>query len=683
MSEERGAAAVLPLRWRQSVRYRLLVIALLPVMIILPVLLALAAFWWSGQFDRLLISKAASDLTIARQYFGHLVERSSEQLRALADSTAFEQAAASRDQARIEAFLAERKIVLGLDFLQLAANDGAVLAAAPPGAADDAARRPVAAQALRGKTSTVIDVFSATDLQRLSPELAKRARLDLVPTEAAGPDERREETRGMVVHSATPVQLPGGRRGVLTGGILLNQNLRFIDTINDLVYQGATLPGGTTGTATLFLGDVRITTNVRLFGDVRALGTRASSAVRQAVLGEGRVWLDRAFVVNDWYISAYEPVTDSRGERIGMLYVGFLEQPFRRARQLMFAAIGGVFGIVALAAVPLFLRWAGGIFRPLERMAETIASVEDGDLSARTGPVAGANEISRVASHLDAMLDQLQERDRELRLWAGELDGRVAERTCELEAANKRLEAAQQQLVMSEKLAAIGQITAGVAHEINNPIAVIQGNLDVAQEVLGAAGAPVKTEFALISQQVHRINLIVTKLLQFARPDEFAGYVAQVEPAGVVTDCLVLVQHLMNRGNITVTREDKASVPVPVNHGELQQVLINLFVNAIHAMPHGGLLSVCTGDHVRDGIPGVAIIVADNGTGIQPDHLPKVFDAFFTTKRGSGTGLGLPVSYTIVARYGGCIWAESAPGEGSVFTVWLPAKEPEEGGLAR
>src|SRR5690606_27245055 len=130
---------------------------------------------------------------------------------------------------------------------------------------------------------------------------AERASLELIATPNAVPTERTTETRGMVVHSASPARLAGSVPAVLVGGILLNQNLVFIDTINDLVYREASLPEGSQGTATLFLEDVRISTNVRLFENRRALGTRVSAAVRQTVLDEGRVWLDSAFVVNDWY----------------------------------------------------------------------------------------------------------------------------------------------------------------------------------------------------------------------------------------------------------------------------------------------------------------------------------------------------------------------------------------------
>ena len=417
-----------------------------------------------------------------------------------------------------------------------------------------------------------------------------------------------------------------------------------------------------------------VSTNVRLFTKDRALGTRVSAAVRQHVLGEGRVWLDRAFVVNDWYISAYEPIVDSRGERIGMLYVGFLETPFRTAKNGTVLAVVIAFLLATAVTVPVFLRWARNIFKPLERMNATIAKVDEGDLGARTGASKGEDEIARVSGHLDDLLDRLQERDRELRDWAEELNDRVEERTRELREANARLEAATQQLVMSEKLAAIGEITAGVAHEINNPIAVIQGNLDVAREQIGeAANATARNEFRLIDQQIHRIQLIVTKLLRFARPEEYAGYTESQSPAEVVEDCLPLVAHLMEKADIAVVRDDRTARRAVMNRVELQQVLINLMSNAIQAMPEGGTLHLRSFDCDRDRETGLAIEVRDTGRGIAPDMLNRIFDPFFTTKGRDGTGLGLSISQTLINRVGGRIDAASIPGEGTTFTIWLPA----------
>jgi two-component system, NtrC family, sensor kinase len=437
------------------------------------------------------------------------------------------------------------------------------------------------------------------------------------------------------------------------------------------VYRPGALLADSHGTATLFLDDVRIATNVRLFEERRALGTRVSQVVRERVLGRGETWLDRAFVMKDWYISAYQPILDSRGERVGMLYVGFLEAPFQAVKAqaltlvvLLFLGVGGVGG-------GLLWRWARAVFQPLERMNATISAVESGDLDARTGAVQSDDEIGRVARHLDELLGQLQQRNRELAAWAEELDAKVAERTVDLEESNRLLRETQRQLVMSGKLAAIGEITAGVAHEINNPVAVIQGNLDLMNELLGLAAAPVREEIRLINQQIGRIQQIVAKLLQFARPAEYAGYVEVVDVNALLDDSLVLVRHLLSKGNVAVAHEALATCTININRNELQQVLINLLSNAIHAMPNGGMLSLATRDWEDKG---VTITVRDSGVGIAAEHLTQIFDPFFTTKNEQGTGLGLSISYTLLARYGGAISVESSLGEGTTFTLRLLAE---------
>ncbi len=666
------AASVTPSVGGSSIRFRLLAIALLPTLVILPVLLAITMARWEAKFDALLTSKVNGDLTIAHQYLSRILENTGEHLKALTDSAGFRDIVVRDGTSALPAFLEENRKRLGLDFLMVIGSGGPFSASPPLGAAAPIRSDwPVVQAALSGRASTAIDIFTNEELAAISSNLASQARLELVPTANALPTDRSSENRGMVVHSASPAFVPGQGNVVLVGGILLNQNLVFIDTINDLVYREASLPTGSRGTATLFLDDVRISTNVRLFEDKRALGTRVSKAVREAVLDQGRVWLDSAFVVNDWYVSAYEPISDSYGKRVGMLYVGFLEAPFARAKTETLIGIGLAFLAVTGASVPIFLRWARGIFRPLERMTATIGRVEEGDLGARTGLVRADDEIGRVAHHLDTLLDQVQQRDRELRAWNDELNARVAARTHELEVANRQLEATTKQLIMSEKLAAIGEITAGVAHEINNPIAVMQGNLDVVRSVLAAESEGVATEFRLIDEQIHRISQIVTKLLQFAKPEEYAGYVERHAVADVVSDCLPLVQHLLNKGAIAVSRKDAATRRILMNRTELQQVLVNLIVNAIHAMPDGGTLTLKSRDEDRER-RGVAIEVTDTGVGMAPDVLHRIFDPFFTTKRQDGTGLGLSISQTLVTRQGGSLTAESRPGEGTTFTIWLP-----------
>src|SRR5690606_9123621 len=257
---------------------------------------------------------------------------------------------------------------------------------------------PVVAAALQGEAQTEIDLYSHIQLKAIDESLARRAHIELVPTDNAEPTTKTAVDSGMVIHSATPVRDATGRLlGVLEGGMLLNQNLDFIDTMNSLVYTPGSLPAGSDGTATLFIDDTRLATNVRLFGDQRALGTRASQIVRNHVLGEGRSWLDSAFVVHDWYISAYEPVSDSFGERIGMLYVGYLEAPFRAARQAVIALLAALFGGICIVGVYFSLRVARGIYLPLADMSRTMTAVQLGDLHARTGNEVLGDEIGKLS----------------------------------------------------------------------------------------------------------------------------------------------------------------------------------------------------------------------------------------------------------------------------------------------
>jgi two-component system NtrC family sensor kinase len=252
----------------------------------------------------------------------------------------------------------------------------------------------------------------------------------------------------------------------------------------------------------------------------------------------------------------------------------------------------------------------------------------------------------------------------------------VIERTRELAQSTRSLQQAQAQLVKSEKLAAIGQLTASVAHEINNPIAVMQGNLDLMRETLGEHAQPVAAELQLMDQQVDRMRLIVTQLLQYARPTDYAGYVEPVDVNLTLENSLVLVGHLLAHTRIVVVRNLRATLAVGVNRQELQQVVINLLINAIQAMPQGGTLTLETRDR-RDGQrrPGVVIEVCDSGAGLSQQVHEQLFRPFFTTKN-DGNGLGLWISVGLVERYGGSISGANRrergeDTQGAVFSIWL------------
>jgi signal transduction histidine kinase len=673
-------------RFRGSLRFKLLALALGPLLVAVPILIGILVGWGAVYYDRLLITKVQSDLAVAHGYFDQVKEGVGRRVESLAGSERLARALRERPgAAALSELLREMQQQLRIDFLILLDGNGRVRAATGgPVPGSSYAEWEIVRRALAGHAETEVDILDAVQLAVIDPTLTEKARTPLIATRNAQATQRNEETRGMVMHAAAPIASVSreGGAGVLVGGLLLNKNLEFVDRINDIVYPEGSLPLGSVGTATLFLDDVRIATNVRLFENVRAIGTRVSAAVRHTVLDEGRTWLDRAFVVNDWYVSAYEPIKDSFGRRVGMLYVGYLEEPFQHARQLTLAAVALLFVLTVVAAAFVSLRLARHVSQPVARMHGTMSAIESGETEARVGKhppdLAGEDELAELAAHFDRLLDRLAAQTEALQRWGSELDGKVAERTQELAAANQTLRSAQQRLVMSEKLAAIGQLAAGVAHEINNPVAVIQGNLDVLRETLGDAAEPAMPEIRLIQDQVFRIRLIVTKLLQFARPAEYAGYLEPVRLDQVVQDSLVLVAHQMKKTSVAVMQEMHATRPVSVNRNELQQVLINLIVNALQAMPEGGTLLLASGDREEGGISGGFVAVGDSGPGIAPEDRERLFDPFFTTKTSDGTGLGLWVSLGLVQRYGGRIDSACPPTGGSVFTVWLPNETQAE-----
>ena len=652
-----------------SIRNKLLAMVLLPLLVVLPLLGLILLWWGNAAFDQLVVTKIRSDLAVANGYFERVLGEVGASTAAVADSHALQQAMAA-PQADLSPLLRRFQQREKLDFINLRAPDGTLrFTDSGPATATDS-RSPAFQATVTGGDRTSVEILLPQQLALLTAELRGRVTVPVVPTLNAAPSDRRHEDRAMVLLSTRAVRAPDGQvLGHVQGGVLLNRNLPFIDHINQIVYPEGSLPFGSRGTATLFLDDVRISTNVRLFGadpTNRAIGTRVSQTVRDAVLGRGGTWLDRAFVVSDWYVSGYQPLADGAGQRVGMLYVGFLEQPFTLLKYGALAAIGLIFGAVMVAAALVSLRGARGIFGPIEQMAQTMQRVESGEMGARVGPVPGHDEIGQLAGHLDHLLDTIDDKTQALQRWNAELDAKVAERT-------RALEAAQQQLVRSEKLAAVGQLTASIAHEVNNPIAVIQGNLDLARELLGSDAQRVSGELRLVDEQVERMRLIVTQLLQFARPNEFAGYIDNVDTAQALQSCLVLVAHLLSRTRIELQRELHATRLPAVNRNELQQVLVNLLVNAIHAMPEGGTLTLATRDVGTDA---VEIDVADTGAGLDAELLAELFQPFVTRKK-DGTGLGLWISRSIVERYGGDIRAANrADGRsGAVFTVLLRVED--------
>lgn len=592
------------------------------------------------------------DLNSARAAYESRIDQLEQFLRAAALGDALAAALDARDQRRLDELVARIFRASRMDLLTVLDSRGQALARgwAPSAGGDDLSRNPLIVDVLgRLEPAQGTLLIGAGELAREGPELAERARFRLRPTQAAKPTNETVRTEGMILAAAVPV-LDGRRRllGIVYGGNLLNRQYDLVDSIRDDVFSNRHDRGRSLGTVTVFQRDLRIATNVQLEDGSRAVGTRLSAEVYDEVLVGGHVWASPAFVVNDWYISAYEPIRDPRGEIIGALYVGLLQEPFEKTARRTGTVLLGLVGMAALLSLVLVVAATLWVLRPIGHVVAMTERVAGGDLTARVG-TRPPGEMGVLCQSVDAMADAVEQREAQLKL------------------------ATSQQINRSEKLASIGRLAAGVAHEINNPLTSVLTFAHLLKEKPNLDSQD-QQDLDLIIHETTRVADIVSNLLDFAR--ERSPRKEPLDVNDVVRRTVRLIRNQKHFDRITIEEQLAPTLPeVEGDRNQLQQVLLNLALNSCAAMPDGGQMRIATATAGSR----VLIEVSDTGCGIPADMLDMIFDPFFSTKpAGKGTGLGLSVSLGIVQQHGGTLDVESQVGEGSRFTVSLPALGAKE-----
>jgi two-component system NtrC family sensor kinase len=553
----------------------------------------------------------------------------------------------------------------GLDILTLTDGRGRVVVRSrhPGISGDNQSGDPFVARALAGRSATGTQIVERSELLKEGADLADRAFFRFVPTPMAAERAEDYEENGMMLKSASLVTDENGAfLGVLYGGLLFNRNYDLVDRVKDIVFKGEKYKGHDIGTATLFQDDLRISTNVLDDRGNRAVGTRVSREVNEAVLRRGNPYLGRAFVVTAWYITAYEPIRNIEGRTIGMLYVGMLERPYIDLRNRVMATFAGLAGLCTLFLLALLAFVARQITRPLGVMVEATDRIARGDLGYHV-EIGGRDEIGQLAQAFNGMTQDLRNARDDLTQWGRTLELRVEERT-------RQLREAQDQLIQSEKLASLGKMAAGVAHEINNPLTSILLNTHLLLEESGDS-EEAREPLTLIADEAARCAQIVSGLLDFARQTPAMTVLADINE--IIDRTVQLHEKQAAVRNIRIEKRlDRSLPPITVDKNKIQQVFSNLAINACEAMPDGGDLTI-TSRLRRDGTR-IEIVFADTGVGIPRENIPKLFDPFFTTKS-FGTGLGLAVSYGIVRQRGGTIDVQSEAGRGSTFLVSIPLED--------
>ena len=382
-------------------------------------------------------------------------------------------------------------------------------------------------------------------------------------------------------------------------------------------------------------------------------------------------------------VNRVRELVDARGAEVGLIdedkrvvQVLVSENPWQDYTGYTFPLMTGVAGRVAALGEPLVVEdynaWSGkgkddfkapfttvaGV--PLILSGETIGtlSVQDD----RPDRSFGSKDIQV----LELIAPQITVFIRNARLYQELADRMEAQRLAEA------------RLIRSARLAAVGEMAAGVAHELNNPLTTVAGFTELVLEEL-PEDFPHRDDLELVLSESRRARGVVRRLLDFSRQGDILRTSANVND--VISDVLALVHHLARTSGVIIQVELWDDLPeIQVDRDQMQQVFLNLVHNAIQAMPNGGDMIIQSAFERREKIDGISVVIEDSGKGIAADELPRIFEPFFTTKpSGAGTGLGLSISYGIVTDHGGIIDVESEPKKGTKFTVWLPINMEMDG----
>jgi two-component system NtrC family sensor kinase len=494
---------------------------------------------------------------------------------------------------------------------------------------------PIVKEALeKGKPQAATEVIPVEYLAQVG--LDRQAFVPLVETPLAAPEpfDPREGKAGLALTGVHPLHTPDQKiLGVALSVYLFNNDFTLVDRIKEVAGID---------TVTIFFGDLRVATNVMTEQGKRAVGTRISEAVRNVVLSEGKDYVGRAYVVNEWFITRYAPLRNSRDTVVGSLYVGARESAFLHLVHNFNRRMGVIALVCISLAAVIALPIARFISRPIDDLVKANEALAQGDMGVRVH-APGKGELDVLGRSFNHMVETLH-------------------RT-------------QEELLNKEKLASMGQLAAGVAHEINNPLGSILLFADTLYREAGEKDRR-REDLKIIVQETLRCKKIVSDLLNFARQQDVLAQESDVHD--ILQQAINSVSHQQSFAQIQIVQDFASDLPhIQADPSQLVQVMVNLFNNSAEAMPQGGTITIET--RKTDHQQAVEIVVSDTGGGIPEENLGKMFNPFFTTKPiGKGTGLGLSIVYGIIKMHRGQISVKSQLGKGTTFTITLPVLLPKQ-----
>lgn len=479
-----------------------------------------------------------------------------------------------------------------------------------------------------GKTLSATEVIPVEILSQVG--LENQARIELIDTPLAAPEpyDRREGAAGLALTSVTPIIEDDSVTGAVLVAYLFNNDFTLVDRIREVARID---------TVTVFFGDLRVSTNVMTTEGERAVGTRISQDVFDVVLNQGRDYVGRAYVVNEWFITRYEPLYDFQGNVVGSLYVGAREAGFQALLNSVNIGVGSIALVAIIVAGVIAIPLARYITRPVADLVQANRSLMNGDMSVRV-EVEGKSELAELGRSFNLMAEKIQN--------------------------------TQNELLRKETLASIGQLAAGVAHELNNPLGTILLLSDVMHKQTDQDN-PHHADLGMIVDETVRCKRIVSDLLNFARQQEVLAQDTDLH--ALLDQVITKTSRQTTFKRITILRDYyDAPLIIQADPSQMQQVFINLLNNAAEAIDGEGKVTISTRQVDAEF---VEIKVTDTGYGIPEESMGKIYTPFFTTKEvGKGTGLGLAIVYGIIKMHRGQISLQSEVGIGTTFSILLPKK---------
>lgn len=558
------------------------------------------------------------------------------------------------------------RVKCGCDFLHILDSHGIILATAyGDNKGAQASNSPVIARLLLERKPTAgLSVLPLQALTMRNDALAARTRIRILTTPHAKPGGPQEITEAMVLEAAAPIINHSQQvTGIVRLGTVINQNFEFVDFVRENIFTVATYDGKNLGTVTIFQGDVRITTNVIGPDGQRAIGTRVSEEVYDQVLGEGKTWTGPAFVVDSWYISAYEPLRNIEKEIVGMLYVGVLKKRYDDMRRQAMTLFIMIAVLAFVCAVFLSFWLAARLARPLANLSAGAAEVTRGNLDYHLPHPPGAerDEISRLTGAFNQMVSSLKERNEQLQNSRDDLHRTATE---------------LEQWVQNY-LDALEFIT----HELKNQVAAMKINLLAVRDgYIGKISEDQTEALDDVVQATNRAEEMILNYLNLSRIEKGELQV-RARPVHVESDVIRPVlsnfRGLLEDRGIRVQVEFQEELFVQADPSLLQIVYENLLGNVAKYGRDGGVvrLSGQRGNGEAD------LHVWNDGPGVPPDQIDKLFKKFSRLRppaeaqQEMGTGLGLFITREIIRCHGGDIHAQGVYHEWIDIIFTLPVSD--------